>query len=155
MHIRAYQSTDLDAIAAVYRDAVIQTGSQAYDAQQVAVWSAYPEDMKEFSQRLSQGITLVAVEDGAIAAFGQLDPLNHIALLYTSGQFARKGCATEIYQRLEAEAIAHQVDILHTEASRIAKHFFLKMGFHTVEVELVVRHGVEFERFRMSKTLSM
>jgi putative acetyltransferase len=154
MLFRGYHPLDTDAIAAVFRDAILHTGSQVYDAQQVAAWSAYPDDRDEFQQRLSQGITLVAVEHDAIAAFGQLDPPDHISLLYTSSQFARRGCATEIYQRLEAQAIAQHVTRLHTEASHIAKHFFLKMGFQIIEAERVMRRGVEFERFRMEKVIS-
>jgi putative acetyltransferase len=154
MLFRDYHPLDTDAIAAVFRDAIIHTASQAYDAEQVAVWSAYPDDPEEFRQRLSQGITIVAVEHDAIAAFGQLDPPDHISLLYTSSQFARRGCATEIYQRLEAQAIAQHINRLHTEASHIAKHFFLKMGFQIVESERVVRRGIEFERFRMEKVIA-
>ncbi|HEY9749090.1 MAG TPA: GNAT family N-acetyltransferase [Allocoleopsis sp.] len=154
MFIRHYQSTDAEAIAAIYQDSVIGIGSTAYDAEQVAVWSTYPDEIEEFRRSLQQGLTLVAVADEQLAAFGQLNPLDHIAFLYTASQAARQGYATEIYRQLETFAMQQGIKQLHTEASRISKFFFLKMGYHITETEFVERQGVEFERFKMAKMLS-
>lgn len=154
MLLREYQTSDAESLAAIYRDAVIGIGSTAYNPQQIAVWSSYPEDIAEFSQQLSLGLTLVAVKDSQLAAFGQLNPPAHIAFIYTASDFARLGCATAIYQRLETHAISQGVERLYTEASRISKYFFLKMGFRIVETEIVERKGVQFERFKMEKIIS-
>lgn len=153
MMLRDYLTSDAEAVAELYRDSVIGIGASAYDAQQITVWSSYPEAIEEFRNLLSLGLTLVAVEDSQLVAFGQLNPLDHIAFLYTASHFARRGYATEIYKRLEAHAVEQGVNCLHTEASRISKHFFLKMGFHIVETELTERKGVQFERFKMDKII--
>lgn len=153
MLIRPYQPSDTAALAAVYRDAVVGTGAQAYDAQQIRVWSAFPASLEEFQQQLSRGFTLVGVSGGRRVAFGQLDPLDHLALLYTASDVGRCGWATKIYHCLEAQAQAEGIPCLHTEASRIAKHFFLKMGFEVLEPEWVTRNGVGFERFKMVKAM--
>jgi putative acetyltransferase len=148
-----YQRQDAETLAAIYRDAVIGIGSSAYDAKQIEVWSSYPEDIEEFRQLLSQGLTIVALHDSQVVAFGQLNPLDHIAFLYTASHFSRFGYATKIYQHLEAYAIQQGVERLHTEASRISKHFFLKMGFSMIEAEIVERKAVKIERFKMEKLL--
>jgi putative acetyltransferase len=137
MMLREYLTSDAEALAAIYRDAVIGIGSSVYDAQQIAVWSSYPQDIEQFRKLLSLGLTLVGVEDSRLVAFGQLNPSDHIAFLYTASDFARHGYATEIYKRLEAYSIEQSIKHLHTEASRISKHFFVKMGFRVVETELV------------------
>ena len=151
MLFRVYQPSDAETIAAIYRDAVIGVGSSAYNAKQIEIWSSYPEDIEEFRGLLSEGLTVVGLHDSQLVAFGQLNPSNHIAFIYTASQFARCGYATEIYQQLEAKAIQEKVKRLHTEASRISKHFFLKMGFRVIETEIVLRQDVEFERFKMEK----
>ncbi|MBD2314461.1 GNAT family N-acetyltransferase [Desertifilum sp. FACHB-1129] len=153
MLIRQYQASDAEAIAQLYRDSVQVIGATAYNAEQVAVWSAYPQDLEQFRTLLGIGLTLVAVEDTQFAAFGQLHPLNHIAFLYTASRYGKKGYATAIYQQLEAYAKMQGCDRLTTEASRISKFFFLKMGFAVVEPEMVERQGVQFERFKMEKQL--
>lgn len=153
MMLREYLTSDAEAIATIYRDAVIGIGASAYDAQQIAVWSSYPEDIEAFRRLLFSGLTLVAVEDSRLVAFGQLNPSDHIAFLYTTSDYARRGYATKIYQRLETHAVEQGMKRLHTEASRISKHFFLKMGFWVVETELTERKGVQFERFKMEKAI--
>lgn len=154
MLLREYQLQDAETLAAIYRDAVIGIGSSAYDAKQIEVWSSYPEDIEEFRQLLSKGLTIVAQHDRQLVAFGQLNPLDHIAFLYTASHFSRFGYATKIYQRLEAQAIKQGLKHLHTEASRISKHFFLKMGFYIIEAEIVERKGVKIERFKMKKNIN-
>jgi putative acetyltransferase len=153
MLIRPYQTTDAEAIAAIYRDAVIHTGATAYDAEQIKAWAAYPEDIEAFRRSLQQGLTLVALVDEQLVAFGQLHPLDHIAFLYTASQVARQGYATKIYQQLETEAMQQGATQLQTAASRISKFFFLKMGYHLIRTEIVTRQGIELERFQMAKRL--
>jgi putative acetyltransferase len=154
MLLRPYQVSDAESLVAIFQDAVTGIGASAYDARQIAVWSSYPEDLEEFRQLLACGLTLVAEENKQAVAFGQLNPLNHIAFLYTATNFARLGYGTAIYQQLEVHARDHGMKRLHTEASRISKHLFLKMGFHIVEREIAIRHGVEFERFKMEKVIN-
>lgn len=153
MSIREYQPTDAEILAEIYRDAVVGIGSTAYNAKQIEVWSSFPEDLEEFRHLLSQGLTIVALDKGQLVAFGQLNPLDRVAFLYTATRVARKGYATQIYQQLEDYAIAQNVQRLHTEASRISKHFFLKMGFSVVEREIVDRKNTPFERFKMEKMI--
>jgi putative acetyltransferase len=151
MQIRAYRKSDTQTLADLYRDSVRGIGPQAYTPEEVTAWALYPEDLDEFCVRLSRGLTLIAELDGRVAAFGQLDPADHIAFLYTATSFQRRGLATAIYAQLEARAIAQAVDVVHTEASRISRSLFEKLAFRVIEIEHVVRYGITFERFRMQK----
>jgi putative acetyltransferase len=154
MMIRPYESSDAPALADLYQDAVWEIGAQVYDAAQVEVWAAAVQDLAWFQQSLAQGLTLVAIAEAQIAAFGQLHPLDHVAFLYTASRFARQGYATEIYRRLEAHAQQQGIQQIHTEASRISQCFFLKMGYEVVETEWVERRGIWLERFKMQKQLN-
>ncbi len=152
--LRPYQPTDLEAAIAIYRDAALVTGAQAYNADQVAVWADFASDRAAFQTRLSQGTTLVALIDAEPAAFAQLHPQHHLALLYTSSRYGRCGCATQLYRALEAIAREQSVTQLDTEASHIARPFFLKMGFQVRVQERVERQGQTFERFQMVKAIA-
>ncbi|MFQ3670552.1 MAG: GNAT family N-acetyltransferase [Verrucomicrobiia bacterium] len=149
--IRPYQPQDTEHLAGVYRDAVRTTGAQAYGEEQVRVWALYPDDLQEFQTRLLRGVTLVAEEAGCIAAFGQLEPSDHLAFLYCAGRHGRRGIGSAIYLALEARAFEQGVARIHTDASRISRAFFAKHGFEVIGEERVDRCGVEFERFRMVK----
>ena len=129
-------------------------GPVAYTSEQVEMWAKYPEDMEEFRTRLSRGVTLIAEENSEIVAFGQLEPDDHLAFLYCAGRRCRNGIGSEIYRALEAEALRRGVKHISTDASRISRPFFIKHGYSVVEVERVVRSGIEFERFRMLRQLA-
>jgi len=154
MKLRPYDKSDAEDLAHVYRDAANFIGRQAYNADQVRVWSLYPDDIEEFRDRLARGLTLVAEADNVVVAFGQLDPGDHVAFIYCASANARRGIASAIYDRLEAHAIAKGILTLTTDASRISRPFFEKKGFTVTAIEHSLRLGVLFERFRMSKPLS-
>lgn len=149
--VRLFRPEEAEFLADVYRDSVRAMGPQAYSPEQVAMWARYPEDISEFQVRMAAGLTLVAEVGNRIVAFGQLEPCDHLALLYCRGCAARQGLGSRIYLTLEAHAFANGVTEIRTEASRISRPFFAKHGFVLCEVERVMRHGVEFERFRMKK----
>ncbi len=151
MTLRAFNPCDAEALAGIYRDSVRGLGPQAYTKEQVAAWAVYPDEIEEFRGRLSRGRTLVAEEEDRAIAFGQLEPDDHLAFLYCSTAYARRGVASALHAALEAHAFAQGAAEIHTEASRISRPFFEKHGYALIEVERVVRFGVEFERFRMQK----
>ncbi|NEQ17840.1 MAG: GNAT family N-acetyltransferase, partial [Moorea sp. SIO3E2] len=62
MLIRNYQVSDAKAVIDVYKNAIMEIASQAYDRKQIEIWSSYPKDIDQFTKRLSMGITLVAVD---------------------------------------------------------------------------------------------
>jgi len=149
--IRAFKEDDTIALAEVYRDAVHSLGPQAYSREQVAMWARFSENLADFKVNVSRGLTLVAEVDDRLMAFGQLDPIDHVALLYCRGCAARQGLGSHMYCALEAHAFSNGVAEIRTEASRISRPFFEKHGFVLRETEHIVRFGVEFERFRMTK----
>ena len=72
MILRSFVPSDTEALAKVYRDAVRGIGPQAYSAEQVAAWASYPDNLAEFRDRMSHGLTLVTEEASRVIAFGQL-----------------------------------------------------------------------------------
>jgi putative acetyltransferase len=154
MILRSFVASDAEALAEVYRDAVRGIGPQAYTAEQVAAWASYPDDLAEFRDRMSCGLTLVAEEASRVIAFGQLEPTDHLAFLYCSAARARRGVGSAIYSALEAHAFSRGVSEIRTEASTISRPFFEKQGYAVIAIEHVSRFGLEFERFRMRKKWS-
>ena len=156
LNYRCYNSNDLDAVAEVYRDAVCGLGINAYSKEQVDMWASFTEET-QFKQQLSKGFTIVAeMKEGTdIVAFAQLEPINHIALLYTKASHASKGIGAEICTILEKHALSFGVTMITTHASKIARPFFEKLGYNLVEAEMVNRNGVLFERFKMRKQLAV
>ncbi len=151
--LRPYKSEDAATLAEVMRDAIQGSGSSGYTPAQLNVWSRYPEDLEEFREKLSRGVTLVAESAGQPVAFGQLDPSDHVEFLYCRTAYARRGIASIIYRELEAHALAAGALWIQTEASRVSRLFFEKFEYKVDARESVERYGEVLERFRMLRLL--
>jgi putative acetyltransferase len=152
MILRQYSSADAEALARIYREAALITGCAGYTAEQAELWASFADD-EAFYLRLNEGVTLVAQEHEEIIGFGQLSPSDHIALLMTAPRHGRRGVATAIVKELEQIARKAGERELHTEASRIARLVFERLGFGVTEEELSEFKGMQFIRYRMSKDL--
>jgi len=152
--IRRYRPEDAEAISELYRKSVTEIGIERYSKAEVDAWASYADEVEEIRYKLSGGLTLIAEVGGRMVAFGQLKPPDHVEFLYTLKDFSRKGIATAIYMRLEDAAVSAGAEVLHTDASRISRPLFEKMGFFLVEAVIEVRKGVKIECFSMKKELS-
>lgn len=152
MQLRPFQATDTGALVKIYRDTVRRIGPDFYTAKQVEAWAVYPVDVEDFARRLSSGYTLVAEEDGRIQSFAQLDPLDFISFIYTSADVVRRGIGTRLCDALEDHAFTKGATMIRTEASRIAKLFFLKRGYRVNRILNLTHFGVDFEWYCMAKT---
>ena len=151
--IRRYRPEDAEAISDLYRKSVTEIGIEHYSLAEVEAWASYADEVEELRHRLVEGLTLIAECGGRMAAFGQLKPANRVEFLYTLKDFSRMGIATLIYRRLEEAAVAAGSRVLHTDASRISRPLFEKMGFFLVGAVVEERKSVKIECFIMRKEL--
>ena len=149
--IRSYRDSDAGALARVFREAVLVTAADHYDADQRQAWSAAADD-PAFPADLARGLTMVAEWQQETAGFAQLVD-GRITLIYVHPDTARLGIATLLYQHLEDEARIQGRERLVTEASQVAHDFFLFLGFQPEAEETVQRDGVALTRWRMQKPL--
>ena len=153
LNIRRYKPDDAEEIAELYEKSVREIAIEKYSPEEVEAWASYADEIEEIRHRLAEGLTLVAETENKLVAFGQLKPADHIAFLYTIKDYSRMGIATSIYNRLEDHAAAKGAKFLTTDASRISKCLFERLGFYLVCPVVEKRKGVELECFKMRKEL--
>jgi len=153
LNIRRYRPEDAEAIARLYEKSVREIAIEKYTPEEVDAWASYADEIEELRHRLAEGLTLVAEDGVMIVSFGQLKPVDHIAFLYTLKDYSRKGIASVIYKLLEDHAAMKGTEYLTTDASRISKPLFKKLGFKLVCTVVERRKGVDIECFKMKKDL--
>jgi len=153
LNLRRYKPDDAEEIAELYEKSVREIAIEMYTPEEVEVWASYANEIEEIRHRLAEGLTLVAVSGNTPVAFGQLKPVTHIAFLYTVKDYSRMGIATGIYRRLEDHALAKGAQYITTDASRISKPLFERLGFQLECPVIEKRNGVELECFKMKKEL--
>ncbi|HET7290508.1 MAG TPA: GNAT family N-acetyltransferase [Thermodesulfobacteriota bacterium] len=153
LSIRRYRPEDAEAIAGLYEKSVREIAIEKYTPEAVEAWASYADEIEELRHRLAEGLTLVAEAGDILIAFGQLKPVDHIAFLYTLKEYSRKGIASGIYKRLEDHAAMKGAEYLTTDASRISKPLFERLGFKLECPVVEKRKGVDIECFKMRKEL--
>ncbi len=168
--LRELHPGDLDQVAAVYRDAVISQAQGLYSPVQIAAWSNHATTSNAIEEALRHGYGLASCgqrgqdgqhnqtqgESGAagIEAFGLLDPVDRLSLLYCRGRSCRQGRSSAILQALEFYARQQGCRQWRTEASQLSKPLLLRLGWCIEAEETVIFAGEPFQRWRMIKTLS-
>lgn len=153
MRIRAARNGDLPGLIGLFRETVRAVGAGHYTGEQLAAWA--PEDLvpADWAARLARNTALVAEEGCALLGFAELSPGGSVDMLYVHKDHQGRGVATALLAALENRARDRGFARLTTNASRIAKPFFLGRGFALVASQTVERRGVAIENFRMQKLL--
>ncbi|HXZ09265.1 MAG TPA: GNAT family N-acetyltransferase [Paraburkholderia sp.] len=150
---RPFEHDDAPALASLFCDAVMQFAAADYGLAARTAWAAAAHNSDAFGARLARGLTLVALQGGACAAFGQLHPASHVEMLYVAPRSARQGLAVQLLARLEDAARAAGATTLTADVSLSAARCFARAGFHLEGEERVERNGVSLMRLRMQKPL--
>ena len=147
MFIREYQTSDCKELTELFYNTVHTINAKDYTKEQLDAWATGQADMKKWDQSLQEHFSIVAVDAGIIAGFGDIDKTGYLDRLYVHLGYQRKGIATAICNRLEA---AVQENIV-THASITARPFFEKRGYKVVKEQQVERQGILLTNYVMIK----
>jgi putative acetyltransferase len=120
--IRAATTADAVDMARIMSRSVRARGPERYTAEQVNAWWAASTEA-EVLHAMEGGQAWIAEADGEAAAFLVLRG-DHIELLYTDPDHARRGLATALIRRAQDARRR-----LTTEASLISQGVFARAGF--------------------------
>ena len=150
--LRPATAADLDALRALFADAVRAAGPEAYTPEQVAVWARAADDAERFRTDLVGEHAVVAEDAGGVLGFANLDG-DRVSALYTRGDAQRRGLGGRLLRAIVAEAERRGVRTLRAEANVFSLGLFERHAFRTVGRERVVRGGVAFERPLVTREL--
>ncbi|GAB3406362.1 GNAT family N-acetyltransferase [Schumannella luteola] len=152
--LRPYSPADAEATLAVFLAAVISTASADYSPEQIAAWAA-PEQRSvidwDAARRRSE--TIVAVVDGRIAGFSDVDDSGCIDMMFVHPDHGGRGVASALLAEVADRARAGGAEELSSSVSVTARPFFAARGFEVLAEQRPVRHGVELVNYRMRRSL--
>ncbi len=151
--VRDYRPADAEALGAIYTRAVREGTRGHYDARQRRVWAEYWPGGGSWEDRLRGFRTWVAEADRAPVGFMSLGQGGHLELAFVLPDWMGRGVADALYDALEAEARARGLTRLDTEASHLARRFFLRRGWREIARKDKLHAGVILTNYRMEKRL--
>ena len=148
MEIRGYLPQDCECLAKLFYDTVHAVNAQDYTEEQLNAWANGKVDMEKWRQSLCDHHTFVAVENGLIVGFGDIDETGYLDRLYVHKEYQGRGIATALCDKLENAVPGVPI---RTAASITAKPFFEKRGYQVVAEQQVERQGILLTNYMMQK----
>lgn len=154
VRIREYQSTDADATLAVFLAAVTETAAQDYTSEQISAWARRGQrDLTEWDRSRSTADTYVAVVDGDIAGFSDVNAQGHIDMMFVCPRYGHRGVGGALLAFLERRARGVGASRLSADVSITARPFFQAHGCVVEAEQHPITAGVRMTNFRMVKRL--
>lgn len=147
MLVREYQVSDCKETTELFYNTVHRINAKDYPKEQLDVWATGQVDLEKWNASLQEHFSIVAVDDGILVGFGDIDKTGYLDRLFVHANYQKKGIATAICNQLEQ---AVQGDIT-THASITAKPFFEKRGYKMIKEQQVERQGVFLVNYVMIK----
>ncbi|MEX5726846.1 putative acetyltransferase [Rhodovulum iodosum] len=154
VRLRAARPGDGPACHAVFHAAVHQGAAAFYSAEERAAWAPTADAPPDWEAQLLSGLTLIAERRGRIAGFMTMGADGHIDFAYVAPRFMGRGVSDALCGALESRARAAGLSLLTTEASHLARSFFLRRGWRETARQTVIRRGVALMNFRMEFQLT-
>ena len=95
MHLRTCISSDCKQLADLFYQTVHSVNAKDYTKEQFDVWATGKVDLHAWDKSFLEHYTVVAVEDGMIVGFGDIDETGHIDRLYVHKDHQGEGNARE------------------------------------------------------------
>ena len=129
MELRAYTTGDAPATLAIFLRAVRETARAHYSAEQVSAWSADHGDLDSWAAARAAAHTQLAIIDGHVAGFIDLDDHGYIDMLFVDPDYGRQGVASALLASVVALARQRGLRTLTTFASLTSRPVFERHGF--------------------------
>lgn len=151
--IHTYQNHYANEIATLYHASVHAIDPAIYCKEQQEAWAPTPPDYGSWEKRLSLKKPFVAMVEGRIVGFIELEKDGHIDCAYTHPAFQKQGVMTLLYEHVLTLANHAKMPRLYVEASLLIKPFFQKHGFITLHSNTIIRNGCTLINETMEKKL--
>jgi len=155
IRLRPYTDADAQALHHIFRRAVHEGAAQHYTKAQRDAWAPEDHHGPNWPNRLSRQITVIAETDTTQGpqGFMTLGHDGYLDFAYVLPEQMGQGLADALHDRLLEIARNKGLTRLETEASHLARRFFVKSGWRELAAQTVERGGVQIENFRMERAV--
>lgn len=143
-------------MAQIFSHAILGIDDSVYSLSQKQAWLGN-HSADYWQQRFEQTQPFVAVMDDRAVGFMEFgfdDGTGEIDCFYIEPQFQQQGVGQALFDKVLSIAQENNIYQINVNASHIAKPFFEKQGFQTVQKNSVERSGVILENWLMILSLS-
>lgn len=149
MIVRRFRAGEAEAVYTVFRRAVHAGAAAHYSAEQRRAWAPAAVVPESWPGWLARERTWVAERDGEILGFMLLQDDGLLDMAFMLPEWRGRGVSDALIGAVLAEARRLGLGRLRTEASHLARPFFLRHGWTEEARQEIERAGVTLVNFRM------
>lgn len=148
MLIKSYEKEFFIDICTLFYETVHSVNARDYSESQLEAWAPKDNDYSRLKTALEKNRTLVAIDDGMIIGFADIEDTGYLDHLFVHRDYQGKGVATALCNEIEAKGNFNEIE---THASITALPFFEKRGYKVVREQIVEIRGEKLENYVMRK----
>lgn len=150
MLIKSYEKEFFIDICTLFYETVHSVNARDYSESQLEAWAPKDNDYSHLKTALEKNWTLVAIEDGVIIGFADIEDTGYLDHLFVHRDYQGKGVATALCNEIEAKGNFNEIE---THASITALPFFEKRGYKVVREQIVEIRGEKLKNHVMRKRM--
>jgi putative acetyltransferase len=129
VELRAYTAGDAQATLTIFLRAVRETARAHYTPEQIEEWAGDSGDLDSWAAARTAAHTQLAVIDGLVVGFTDLDDHGYVDMLFVDPEYGRQGVASALLASVVALARERGIPALTTFASLTSRPVFERHGF--------------------------
>lgn len=149
--IRPFQSSDVASLQAIKFTTIRTVNRKDYTEAQVQAWAPEQYDELEWSRRIHALSPMVAVLDGTIVGYADLQSDGYIDHFYCHSDYQGQGIGKALMQQLFALGEQRSIQRYYSHVSITARPFFERFGFRVIKQQQVAIRGQTLTNFVMEK----
>lgn len=153
MIVRDFIPGEQAELRQVFMSSVHDLARSFYTAEQLDAWAPTTYDAQRWADRIAALHPFVAVIDGHVAGYADLQQSGHIDHFFVSGRFGGCGVGSALMRHIHRAATERGIPELSAHVSLAAESFFSKHGFSVVRRQSATVNGVSLDNALMRKPM--
>ncbi len=153
MQVRRYEKGEERTLRQLFFQSIRNVCIRDYTSEHIEAWAAENFDLDSWRRRIEEINPFVAVVDGMIVGYADVQTDGYIDHFYTHFEWQGKGVGTALMRTIVECAESHAVARLYSDVSVTARPFFEARGFHVLKEQFVSIAGQSLKNYRMERSL--
>ena len=120
-----------------------------YDENQIEAWAPGDFDVNIAIQKFRDIDPFVAIKNGKIIGYADIQSDGLIDHFYCHHEFQRKGVGSALFSAIEKEAVKNGITKMYSNVSITARPFFEAMGFSVEKEQVIKVRDQHLKNYRM------
>jgi putative acetyltransferase len=120
-----------------------------YDENQIEAWAPGDFDVNIAIQKFTDIDPFVAIKNGKIIGYGDIQTDGLIDHFYCHHEFQRQGVGSALFSAIEKEAKTNGISKMYSNVSITARTFFEAKGFAVEKEQVIKVRDQQLRNFRM------